>query len=162
LCAFQSHSSGSLLDIGTRRIFNEDHDMFRETARKYFEEHVKPYHGVRPIQPHSSPSTVLTRRWCLMYLVRDADEWEKQGMVSRDCWLRAGELGLLGCTTSDKYGGSGTDAKYAAIVWEEQAYRCVPIPFLGALVGRSRRANAMHGSVTASARARALRCTRTL
>jgi hypothetical protein len=52
LCAFQSHSSGSLLDIGTRRIFNEDHDMFRETARKYFEEHVKPYHGVRPIQRH--------------------------------------------------------------------------------------------------------------
>lgn len=46
-------------------------------------------------------------------------------MVSRECWLRAGELGLLGCTTSEKYGGSDTDAKYAAIVWEEQAYRYV-------------------------------------
>lgn len=46
-------------------------------------------------------------------------------MVSRDCWLKAGELGLLGCTTSDKYGGSGADAKYAAVVWEEQSYRYV-------------------------------------
>lgn len=52
-----------------------------------------------------------------------ADEWEKNGMVSRDAWLEAGELGLLGCTTGEAYGGSGVDARYAAIVWEEQAYR---------------------------------------
>ena len=51
------------------------------------------------------------------------DEWEKAGMVSRDCWLKAGELGLLGCTTAEKYGGAGADCKYAAVVWEEQSYR---------------------------------------
>lgn len=84
----------SLLDIGTRRIFNEEHDMFRSMARKFFEEEVKPFH----------------------------EDWEKLGHVSRDVWLKAGELGLLGAATSDKYGGAGCDAKYAAIVWEEQSY----------------------------------------
>lgn len=43
--AHQSHSSGSLLDIGTRRIFSEEHDLFRESARKFFEEECKPYTG---------------------------------------------------------------------------------------------------------------------
>eukprot|EP01134_Creolimax_fragrantissima_P001521 CFRG1521T1 len=90
----EPHSSGKMTDLGTRRIFNEEHDMFRETARKYFDEHCKPY----------------------------TSEWEKAGHVSREAWLKAGELGLLGCTTSPDYGGSGCDAKYAAIVWEEQAY----------------------------------------
>ena len=42
----QSHSAGSLLDIGTRRIFTEDHDLFRESARKFFDEECKPYTGL--------------------------------------------------------------------------------------------------------------------
>eukprot|EP00124_Ichthyophonus_hoferi_P005647 Ihof_evm2s879 gene=Ihof_evmTU2s879 len=90
----EPHSADSLTALGTRRIFNTEHDMFRETARKYFEEKVRPYHA----------------------------QWEKEGQVSRDCWLQAGELGLLGCATSDKWGGVGTDIFYSAIVWEEQAY----------------------------------------
>eukprot|EP00123_Amoebidium_parasiticum_P013552 comp22022_c0_seq2/m.31930 comp22022_c0_seq2/g.31930 ORF comp22022_c0_seq2/g.31930 comp22022_c0_seq2/m.31930 type:complete len:435 (-) comp22022_c0_seq2:403-1707(-) len=90
----EPHSADSLLALGTRRIFNEEHDMFRETARKYFEEKVRPFHA----------------------------KWEQEGQVSRDCWLQAGELGLLGCNTSEKYGGIGTDILYSAIVWEEQAY----------------------------------------
>lgn len=35
----------SMLDIGTRRIFSEEHDMFRRTVRKFFQEHVVPYHS---------------------------------------------------------------------------------------------------------------------
>ena len=34
----------SLLTIGTRDIFDSDHDMFRESARKFFEEEVVPFH----------------------------------------------------------------------------------------------------------------------
>ena len=33
-----------LTDIGTRRIFNEDYDLVRETARKFFAEQVIPFH----------------------------------------------------------------------------------------------------------------------
>lgn len=84
----------TLLDIGTRQIFNQEHDMFRTMARKFFDDEVKPFHA----------------------------DWEKMGMVSRDVWLKAGELGLLGSATSEAYGGAGCDARYAAIVWEEQAY----------------------------------------
>ena len=29
-------SNNSMLDVGTRPIFNEDHDMFRESVRRFF------------------------------------------------------------------------------------------------------------------------------
>ncbi len=34
-----------LTSIGSRRIFNEDHDMFRESCRKWWEAEVVPNHG---------------------------------------------------------------------------------------------------------------------
>ena len=37
--------AGSMLDIGTRRIFNEEHDAFRETLRQFFAEEVVPHHA---------------------------------------------------------------------------------------------------------------------
>lgn len=87
-------SCPSLLQIGTRRIFDSDQDMFRESARSFFETKVAPFH----------------------------DQWERDGQISRECWLQAGELGLLGVTTPAEYGGSGASALEAAIVWEEQGY----------------------------------------
>lgn len=38
-------SAKSLMDIGTRRIFSSDHDIFRESARKFFQEEVLPFHA---------------------------------------------------------------------------------------------------------------------
>lgn len=38
-------SAKSLIDIGTRRIFSSDHDIFRESARKFFQEEVLPFHA---------------------------------------------------------------------------------------------------------------------
>ena len=32
----QNWQSERLTDVGTRKIFNEEHDLFRETARKFF------------------------------------------------------------------------------------------------------------------------------
>jgi long-chain-acyl-CoA dehydrogenase len=86
--------AGSLMDMGTRRIFNEDHDMFRDMVRKFYTEQVQPYH----------------------------DKWEEDGHVPRELWTAAGELGMLAVTTPEKYGGPGCDIKYSAIVWEEQSY----------------------------------------
>jgi len=90
----EPHTAERLTSTNTRRIFDADHDMFRETCRTFFETEVMPHH----------------------------DQWEKDGQVSRECWLKAGELGMLGVMTPEKYGGLGLDVKYAAVVWEEQSY----------------------------------------
>jgi len=82
------------MSIGTRDIFDSDHDMFREMCRKFFMEECAPHHL----------------------------EWEKAGQVPRDLWTRAGELGLLSNMVPEEYGGLGLDCKYPAIVWEEQSY----------------------------------------
>ncbi|KAM9836227.1 long-chain specific acyl-CoA dehydrogenase, mitochondrial [Aulostomus maculatus] len=87
-------SAKSLMDIGTRRIFNEDHDLFRQSVRRFFEEEVVPHHK----------------------------EWEKAGQVSREVWEKAGEQGLLGVMTSEEQGGIGGDLYSAAVTWEEQMY----------------------------------------
>lgn len=86
--------SGRLTDIGTRRIYSEDHDMFRETVRKFFKEEIIPHH----------------------------DKWEKEGQVSRESWLKAGEMGLLGLSTPIEKGGSGADWLMSTVVHEEQTY----------------------------------------
>ena len=83
-----------MLEIGTRTIFNEDHDMFRESVRRFFKDRIEPYQH----------------------------EWDKVGHVPREIWTEAGEMGLLGVNTSDEIGGIGGDFLSAMIVAEEQQY----------------------------------------
>ncbi|KAM8721875.1 long-chain specific acyl-CoA dehydrogenase, mitochondrial [Acanthopagrus schlegelii] len=90
----ETSSAKSLMDIGTRRIFNEDHDLFRQNVRRFFQEEVVPYHK----------------------------EWEKAGQVSRELWEKAGEQGLLGLLIPEKHGGVGGDMFCSAIMAEEQMY----------------------------------------
>ncbi|XP_065786724.1 long-chain specific acyl-CoA dehydrogenase, mitochondrial isoform X1 [Muntiacus reevesi] len=90
----ETSSAKKLTDIGTRRIFSLEHDIFRESVRKFFQEEVIPYHA----------------------------EWEKAGEVSRELWEKAGKQGLLGINIADHHGGIGGDLFSSAIVWEEQAY----------------------------------------
>ncbi|MGB7341512.1 MAG: acyl-CoA dehydrogenase family protein [Phototrophicaceae bacterium] len=75
-----------------RTLFDDDHKMFRATFRKFVEQEIAPYH----------------------------DEWEKDGIVPRDLWLKAGSLGYLGMDVPEAYGGGGVkDFRYNAIVVEE-------------------------------------------
>ncbi|XP_019746701.1 long-chain specific acyl-CoA dehydrogenase, mitochondrial [Hippocampus comes] len=90
----ETSKAKTLMDIGTRRIFNEDHDLFRQSVRRFFQEEVVPHHK----------------------------EWEKAGQVSREVWEKAGEQGLLGVMTPEECGGIGGDLLSAAITWEEQMY----------------------------------------
>lgn len=84
----------SLTEIGRRPIFDSDHDLFRESARHFFETQVVPDHR----------------------------KWEEDGQVPRELWNAAGEAGLLGLTVPEEFGGPGiTDMLFPAIVWEEQA-----------------------------------------
>jgi len=73
-------------------FFEEEHRMFRESVRKFVEQEVSPYH----------------------------DQWEKDGRVSREVWLKAGEAGLLCPDVPEEYGGLGIkDFRYNMIVTEE-------------------------------------------
>jgi acyl-CoA dehydrogenase len=46
---------------------------------------------------------------------------EKNGMVSREIWKRAGELGLLCIDMPEIYGGGGLDFTFNALLIEEFA-----------------------------------------
>ncbi len=54
-------------------------------------------------------------------IIDQLDEWEKNGMVSRKIWERAGELGLLCIDMPEQYGGSGLDFSFSALFIEELA-----------------------------------------
>lgn len=74
-----------------RSIFAPEHDMWRDSVRKFVEKEIVPFH----------------------------DEWEKDGIVPRELWLKAGEAGMLCCTVPEEYGGLGADYLYDVIVFEE-------------------------------------------
>jgi alkylation response protein AidB-like acyl-CoA dehydrogenase len=76
-----------------RRLFTEEHDMFRDTVRKFVEREIAPFH----------------------------QQWEKDGVVPRELWLKAGEAGLLCCTAPEQYGGLGLDYLFDVVVFEELA-----------------------------------------
>lgn len=86
--------SEKMTDIGTRKIFHSDHDIFRANTRRFFEEHITPF----------EPS------------------WMEQGHISRECWLKAGEAGLLGISIPAEQGGIGGEWLHSVILHEEQAY----------------------------------------
>lgn len=56
------------------------------------------------------------------------DAWEKDGMVSRDIWKRAGDLGLLCMDMPEAYGGSGLDFSFNALFIEELAKKAISGP----------------------------------
>ena len=61
-------------------------------------------------------------------IVDQVEEWEKKGMVSREIWKRAGELGLLCLDMPEKYGGAGLDFTYNALLIEEFAKKGISGP----------------------------------
>lgn len=81
------------MTILQRKIFSEYHEMFRDTARRFFETEVAPFHA----------------------------EWEKVGVAPRSVWKKAGETGLLCVTLPEEYGAAGADRLASAILIEEQA-----------------------------------------
>ena len=76
-----------------RIIFTEYHEMFRDSVRRFIAEEITPHY----------------------------DEWEKAGIVPREAWLKAGEVGLLCVTVPEEYGGIGADFLHSAIMIEEMA-----------------------------------------
>ncbi len=76
-----------------RTLFSSDHEIFRESVRRFIENEITPYHA----------------------------EWEEAGAVPRELWLKAGDAGLLCCSVPEEYGGAGADYLYDVVVFEEMA-----------------------------------------
>jgi len=75
---------------------NEELDMLRKTARRFFETEVVPH----------------------------ADKWRRQHRVDKSVWLKAGELGLIGVSFPEEYGGHGGTYAHDVVIIEEQARAC--------------------------------------
>ncbi|RQH04926.1 acyl-CoA dehydrogenase family protein [Paraburkholderia dinghuensis] len=76
-----------------RTVFREDHELFRQQARRFIENEIVPH----------------------------LHEWEHAGIVPKEIWRKAGEIGLLCSTVSEEYGGSGGDFGHSAVMIEELA-----------------------------------------
>ena len=76
-----------------RPLFTPEHTLFRESVRRFIAQEIVPNHP----------------------------KWEKQGIVPRDIWKKAGDQGLLCCTVPEKYSGPSGDFLHSAIVIEELA-----------------------------------------
>ena len=74
-----------------RKIFEAEHELFRESVRKFLEAEAAPHH----------------------------EQWEQEGQVDREVWKKAGEQGLLVPAAPEEYGGVDVDFRYNAVVTEE-------------------------------------------
>jgi acyl-CoA dehydrogenase len=81
-----------------REIFDEEHEAFRDAVGTFLDKEVVPFH----------------------------DQWEKDGIVDREVWSKAGAQGLLALQFDEEHGGGGTpDFRYNAVIGEEMARRGV-------------------------------------
>lgn len=72
-------------------FFQEEHILFRDTLRDFFQTEVAPF----------------------------INDWEAQGKVDRSVLKKMGEMGFLGLEVDEKDGGMGLDFLYTAILCEE-------------------------------------------
>lgn len=75
----------------SRPFLNEDHFLFQQSLRKFLEKEAIPYF----------------------------DQWEKDGLVPRSFWKKAGDNGFLCPWIEEKYGGLGADFGFSVILAEE-------------------------------------------
>ncbi|PBC52413.1 acyl-CoA dehydrogenase [Rhodococcus sp. ACS1] len=75
-----------------RTLFEPEHELFRESYRKFLAQHAEPNHA----------------------------KWEEQNIVDRSLWVEAGKQGFLGMAVPEEFGGGGVrDFRYNAIITEE-------------------------------------------
>lgn len=73
------------------------------------------------------------RRFVADHMPRDAvAEWDKKNYFPRDVFARLGDLGVMGLTVPEEYGGSGRDILATMIVIEELSRRslAIAVPYI--------------------------------
>ncbi len=78
----------------SRKLFNEEQIIFKETVEKFIEKEIRPNH----------------------------QQWEKDGFVPKELWKKAGSKGLLCPNVPEEFGGVGGDFRYNVIVTEALAH----------------------------------------
>jgi acyl-CoA dehydrogenase len=76
-----------------RRLFSDEHELFRKNVRELFE---------REVVPHQ-------------------ERWRHEGIVDREAWRKAGAAGLLCPWLEEEHGGPGGDFLHSVVVMEEAA-----------------------------------------
>ena len=71
--------------------YSEEHRIFREAVRRFFEKEVTPH----------------------------IEAWEEAGIVPKSVWKKMGEQGFLCMDIPEEYGGVGADFLYSIILTEE-------------------------------------------
>ncbi len=89
----------------TRRpLFEDVHDDYRESFRRWLRAEVVPHH----------------------------ESWQEAHIVSRDLFTKAAEHGFLAMAVDEEYGGSGVnDWRFNAVLAEEAAYAMVQSSWMG-------------------------------
>ncbi len=72
-------------------FFTEEHELFRQSLRAFLDKEVRP----------------------------NIDQWEADGEIPRDIYKRFGEMGFMGITYPEKYGGMGQDIFFSVVYTEE-------------------------------------------
>ncbi|MFL6172228.1 MAG: acyl-CoA dehydrogenase family protein [Marmoricola sp.] len=115
-----------------RDIFTAEHEDFRSTVRTFFEKEVTP----------------------------NNEQWEKDGIVPRELWTKAGEMGLLCFDVPEQYGGPGIDDfRFNVIMSEEQArsgsngpgfsvHTDIIVPYLSAIANEEQKQRWLPGCVS--------------
>ena len=73
--------------------FSEEHEMFRKSLRDFLKREVKP----------------------------NLNQWEKDGKIPKEIWGKMGDMGFLGLSFPEKYGGSNLDFFFEVVLNEEMA-----------------------------------------
>ena len=86
-----------------RKIYDAEHEAFRDTVRGYIESELVP----------------------------NAEKWEADRIVDRSAYVAAGKHGLIGFNMPEEFGGGGSDDfRFNAIIDEEISKAGVPAPAL--------------------------------
>src|SRR4030042_839294 len=80
--------------------FTEEHNIFRKSLKDFVKKEIRPY----------------------------AEEWEEAGVYPREIFKRMGDLGFLGVSYPEEYGGGGGDY-FTTIVFAEEISRCGALGF---------------------------------
>jgi acyl-CoA dehydrogenase len=90
---------------GSRRpLFEDVHDDYRESFRRFLQDEVVPHH----------------------------EQWQEDHLVSRELFTKAAEHGFLAMAVEEEYGGSGVDDwRFNAVLAEEAAYAVVGSSWMG-------------------------------
>ncbi|ROO87914.1 acyl-CoA dehydrogenase [Actinocorallia herbida] len=84
-----------------REIFEDEHRQFRAAVREFVQRELVP----------------------------NGEKWEKAGLVDREVFVKAAEVGLLGFNVEEEFGGGGVDDfRFNAIIAEEMSYARVSGP----------------------------------